>query len=91
MKLGLKRQVTCSFKARFDGKEGYTPNDLLTSQQIKMYVAKKALVKLDGNSKKTRNNTLTSVKIDDKSGIGNSGFDSTIDKMNGIQESIIWQ
>lgn len=71
--------------------EGYTPNDLLTSQQVKMYVAKKSLVKLDGNSKKTQNNTLTSVKIDDTLGIGNSGFDSTIDKMNEIQESIIWQ
>jgi predicted ATP-dependent endonuclease of OLD family len=71
--------------------EGYTPNDLLRSQQVKMYVAKKALVKLDGDSEKTRNNTLTSIKIDDKLGIGDSGFDSTINKMNKIQESIIWQ
>jgi hypothetical protein len=30
-----------------------------------MYVAKKESVKLDGNSKKTKNNTLTSVEIDD--------------------------
>jgi len=71
--------------------EGYTPNDLLTSQRVKMYVAKKALVKLDGNSRKTRNNTLVSVKIDDNLGIRDSGFGSTIDKMNKIQESIIWQ
>jgi hypothetical protein len=46
-----------------------------------MYVAKKESVKLDGNSRKTKNNTLTSVEIDDKLGIGNSGFDDTIDKM----------
>ncbi len=72
-------------------KEGYGTNDLLKSQQVKMYVAEKALVKLDGNSKKTQNNTLISVKIDDKLGIGNSGFDDTINKMNEIQESIIWQ
>lgn len=71
--------------------EGYSLNDLLKPQQVKMYVAKKALVKLDGNSKKTQNNTLISIKIDNKSGIGNSGFDDTIDKMNKIQESIIWQ
>ncbi|CAC9464840.1 hypothetical protein [uncultured Gammaproteobacteria bacterium] len=71
--------------------EGYCSDDLLKAQQVKMYVAKKELVKLDGNSKKTKNNTLTSVEIDDKLGIGNSGFDDTIDKMNKIQQSIIWQ
>lgn len=79
------------FLKKIAKQERYTPNDLLRSQQVKMYVAKKASVKLDGNRNKTQNNTLVSVKIDDKSGIGNSGFDSTIDKMNGIQESIIWQ
>lgn len=71
--------------------EGYTPNDLLKSQQVKMYVAKKALVQLDGKHRRTRNNTLVSVKIDDNLGIRDSGFGSTIDKMNKIQESIIWQ
>jgi ABC-type branched-subunit amino acid transport system ATPase component len=71
--------------------EGYCPDDLLKAQQVKMYVAKKESVKLDGNSRKTKNNTLTSVEIDDKLGIGNSGFDDTIDKMNKIQQSIIWQ
>ncbi len=71
--------------------EGYTSNDLLKPQQIKMYVAKKASVKLDGNSKKTQNDTLVSVRIDAKSGIADSGFDDTINKMNEIQESIIWQ
>lgn len=72
-------------------KEGYTLNDLLTSQQVKMYVAQKASVKSDGNSKKTQNNDLTPITIDDKLGIRDSSFDSTIDKMNKIQESIIWQ
>jgi predicted ATP-dependent endonuclease of OLD family len=71
--------------------EGYTSNDLLNSQQVKMYVAKKTLIKLDGNKNKTKNNTLSSVKINDKSGIADSGFDDTINKMNKIQQSIIWQ
>ncbi|CAB5505758.1 hypothetical protein [uncultured Gammaproteobacteria bacterium] len=72
-------------------KEGYKCNDLLKPQQVKMYVAKKASIKLDGNTRKTRNNTLTPVEIDDKLGISGGGFEDTIDKMNKIQESIIWQ
>lgn len=71
--------------------EEYSPNDLLKSQQVKMYIAKKAPVKLDGNRKKTQNNTLVPVKINDESGFGDSGFNDTIDKMNKIQESIIWK
>jgi len=71
--------------------EGYSSNDLLKPQQIKMYVAKKALIKLDNNSRKTKINTLIPVQIDDKLGIADSGFDDTINKMNEIQESIIWQ
>ncbi|SFV86633.1 hypothetical protein MNB_SUP05-SYMBIONT-4-1111 [hydrothermal vent metagenome] len=71
--------------------EGYSSSDLLKSQQIKMYVAKKALIKLNNNSRKTKINTLVPVRIDDKLGIADSGFDDTINKMNEIQESIIWQ
>ena len=71
--------------------EGYNSDDLLKAQQVKMYVAKKELVKLDGNKIKSKNNTLVAVKINDKLGIKNSSFDSTIDKMNKIQQSIIWQ
>ncbi len=71
--------------------EAYSHNDLLDAGSVKMYIAKKASVKLDGNKRKTQNNTLTSVKINSESGIDDSGFNSTIDKMNKIQDSIIWQ
>ncbi|OIR24925.1 AAA family ATPase [Bathymodiolus thermophilus thioautotrophic gill symbiont] len=71
--------------------EGYSSNDLLKPQQVKMYVAKKASVKLEGNKIKTKNNTLVPVEIDSKLGIKDSSFDGTIGKMNKIQENIIWQ
>jgi predicted ATPase len=70
---------------------GYVDDDYLKAEQLKMYIAKEDFVKLDGNTRKTKNNTLTKVAVDDENGIEDIGFDDTINKMNEIQQSIIWR
>ena len=70
--------------------EGYKPEELIPSDKIKVYIAEEALIKVDGNLKKTRNLTLTLADIDPELGIEASSFDKTIEMMNRIQEEIVW-
>ena len=75
---------------RIAEREGYENSELLSAERIKVYVAEKALVHLDGNRKKTRHHTLTKADVDPKMGIEVRAFDEAIDKMNEIQQDIIW-
>lgn len=70
--------------------EGYKPEELISSDKIKVYIAEEELVKLDGGSRRSRVPTLTLADIDPELGIEARSFDKTINKMNRIQEEIVW-
>ena len=71
-------------------KEDYNPEALISSDKIKVYIAEKALIKLAGNKRRTPCQTLVPADIDSELGIEARSFDETIEKMNSIQEEIIW-
>ena len=75
---------------RIAEREGYDNSELISAEKVKVYVAEKGLVRLDGNKRKTRCHTLTEADVDPKMGIEVRVFDETIDKMNEIQEAIVW-
>ena len=70
--------------------EGYRQEELLSADQVKVYIAEKALKMLKGQKRKTKFNTLTPAKIDTEMGIEARSFDTTIENMNRIQTAIIW-
>lgn len=70
--------------------EGYKAEELLNSERIKVYIAEEASIKLDGGQRKTRCQTLTPAEIDPELGIEARSFDTTIEKMNRIQDEIVW-
>ena len=70
--------------------EGYQSNELLNPSKIRAYIAKEDLIQLNGKSRRTRCQTLVLASIDPELGIEISSFDTEIDKMNRIQESIVY-
>ncbi len=74
---------------RIAKEEGYQSEELIKSEKIKVYIAQKASIKVDGNSRKTQCNTLVAAKIDPEFGIDVPSFDTTINTMNQIQEAIV--
>lgn len=75
---------------RIAEKEGYKKEELLSPGKIKVYIAEKAPVLLEGRQRKTSCLTLTPADIDPELGIEARSFDKTIESMNRIQEEIIW-
>lgn len=71
-------------------REGYEDSELIAAESVKVYVAEKGLVLLDGNRRRTRCHTLTEANVDPRMGIEVRAFDETIDKMNEIQQDIVW-
>ena len=71
-------------------REGYDESELIAPESVKVYVAEKGLVHLDGNRRRTRCHTLAEANVDPKMGIEVRAFDETIDKMNEIQQDIVW-
>lgn len=71
--------------------EGYLPEELLSADKVKAYVAEKAWIKVEGNKRKTKEYTLTPAQITQESGIEITSFDRTIDTMNRIQDAILWR
>ena len=71
-------------------REGYDDSELIAAGSVKVYVAEKGLVHLDGNRRRTRCHTLTEANVDPRMGIEVRAFDETIDKMNEIQQDIVW-
>ena len=70
---------------------GYQKSELINADQVKVYVAEKALLDLEeGQKKRRRGHTLVPAKIHPKFGIGVHSFDKTIDDMNRIQDDIVW-
>jgi AAA ATPase domain len=70
--------------------ENYLESELLSPDKVKVYIAKEALVQLDGQKKKTRSPTLVPAKISPELGIELTSFDQAIDTINRIQERIVW-
>ena len=75
---------------RIAEEEGYRPEELISSDKIKVYIAKEELILLEGAKRRSRHPTLTSADIDPELGIEARSFDTTIETMNRIQEEIIW-
>lgn len=70
--------------------EGYHEKEFLSKAQLKVYVAQDDLILKKGNKRKTQCKSLVSADIDPDIGIEVQSFDTTIDDMNRIQESLIW-
>jgi hypothetical protein len=73
--------------------EGYRQEELISAQQIKVYIAEEASRIIEGKtgkSRKTKCHTLTPADIDPEMGIEARSFDTTIETMNRIQEAIVW-
>lgn len=70
---------------------GYQESELINADQVKVYIAEKALLPLEeGQKRRKRGHTLVPAKIHPRFGIGVSSFDKTIDDMNRIQDEIVW-
>jgi ABC-type branched-subunit amino acid transport system ATPase component len=70
--------------------EGYEPEELLSSDNVKVYIAEEDLVMLPGGKRRTRSLTLVPADIDPEMGIEARSFDKTIEDMNRIQEEIVF-
>ena len=82
--------MTCSHLKQIAAEEKYIESELLSPDKVKVYIAKEALVQLDGQKKKTRSHTLVPAKISPELGIELTSFDTAIDTINRIQERIVW-
>ncbi|BAQ63573.1 ATP-binding protein [Geminocystis sp. NIES-3709] len=71
-------------------REGYRKEELLSPNQLKVYIAKEELISLDNRQRRTRCQTLVEADITPDLGIEVSSFDDTIETMNRIQDEIIW-
>lgn len=70
---------------------GYQDSELINADQVKVYVAEKALLPLEeGQKRRRRGHTLVPADIDPEFGIEVGSFDKTIDEMNKIQKDIVW-
>ena len=70
--------------------EGYKTEELIDADKIRVYIAEEALMKLENRSRRSRHQTLVPARIDPELGIEARSFDKTINKMNEIQEAIVW-
>ena len=75
---------------RIAAAEGYRPEELISSEKIKVYIAQEDSVLLEGKARRSKVQTLSSADIDPEMGIKANSFDKTIETMNRIQEQIVW-
>ena len=68
----------------------YREDELIEANKIRVYIAEKSLMDVDGGKRKATCQTLIPAEIDQESGIEARTFDTTIDEMNRIQEAIIF-
>jgi len=69
---------------------GYEKNELLDADKVKVFIADKKPVLLEGNTNKTRIDTFVPAEIDQEWGIKLGSFDEVINRMNDIQNEIMW-
>ncbi len=70
--------------------EGYQAEELVAAEKIRVYIAEEALMEQREESRRSQYQTLVSANIDPELGIEVRSFDQTINKMNEIQEAIVW-
>ena len=75
---------------RIAEEEGYQSDELLSANKVKVYIAKKAKIKLKNNVRKSLCPTLVEADINPQYGVEVPSFDETINRMNEIQNAIIW-
>jgi len=71
-------------------REKYKPEEMLSADSVRVYIAEEALVDLGDGGRKKRRHTLVPADINQEFGIEARSFDATIDAMNRIQEEIVW-
>ena len=70
---------------------GYQPDELIKAHQVKVYMAKEALLPLEeGQKRRRRGITFVPTDIHPRFGIEADTFDDTIEEMNRIQGDIVW-
>ena len=72
---------------RIAEENGYQDSELIRSDQVKVYMA---MPSEKGQKRSQSGFTFVEAEIDPVLGIEASSFDETIDRMNSIQEDIIW-
>ena len=76
---------------RITEENGYQQSELISSDQVKVYMAREELMPLEeGQKRRRRGHTLVEADIDPVLGIEAPSFDETIDNMNRIQRDIVW-
>ena len=70
--------------------EGYKAAEIISAEKVKVYIAERSLVKLRQNKRKSRCQTLVAADVDPALGIEVHSFDEAINKMNEIQDAIMW-
>ncbi|MCY4672239.1 MAG: AAA family ATPase [Bacteroidetes bacterium] len=76
---------------RIAEREGYRSEEFVDAKRVKVYVAEKALMKTrSSNKRRSRHQTFKEAKVSQEQGIDARSFDETINKMNEIQEAIVW-
>ena len=76
---------------RIAEENGYQESELIKADQVKVYVAEKALMPLEaGQKRRKKGHTLIPTDIDPEFGIEVGSFDKTIDAMNKLQRDIVW-
>ena len=70
---------------------GYQVAELISSDQVRVYMAQEDLMPLEkGQVRRRRGHTLVPADVDPQLGIEAISFDKTIDHMNMILEDIVW-
>ena len=76
---------------RIAQENGYRNDELISSDQVKVYMAREDLIPLEeGQKRRRRGHTLVEADVDSELGIEAPSFDETIEEMNRIQRDIVW-
>ena len=75
---------------RIAKREGYRSEDFLSPNGVRVYIAERSRIRPGKGKRTVECQTLVRAPIDSRMGIEARSFDETINKMNDIQESIIW-
>lgn len=71
--------------------EKYSKDELLDASKIRVYIAKKCMLKKDGNKRRSLCHSFVPARLSQETGIYVESFDKTIDEMNRIQDRILWE
>ena len=75
---------------RIAQQEGYQPDEFMDAAKVKVFVADKSSMKLENKKRIGQYHTFVRADIDSVHGIEVDSFDQTINKMNEIQDAILW-